>query len=44
MMKDASVLRITPYWRYDLNANSIYADVGDIAMMKDASTGKIELL
>ena len=44
MIKDASVGTLTADWRYDLNTNSIFADAGDRAMMKDASVGKIELL
>jgi len=43
-MKDASVGKITPDWKYDLNTNSLFADAGDLAKMKDASVGKIELL
>jgi len=44
MMKDASVFKITPDWRYDLNSNGINADAGDLAMMRDAAAGKIELV
>jgi hypothetical protein len=44
MMMDASVGKITPDWRYDLNTNGDLADAGDQAMMKDASVGKIELV
>ncbi|MEA2076234.1 MAG: carboxypeptidase regulatory-like domain-containing protein [Euryarchaeota archaeon] len=43
-MKDASVGKITPDWKYDLNTNGLFADAGDLAKMKDASVGKIELL
>ncbi|MBE0516138.1 MAG: carboxypeptidase regulatory-like domain-containing protein [Methanophagales archaeon] len=43
-MKDASVGKITPDWRYDLNNNGIFADPGDLAKMKDASVGKIDLI
>jgi hypothetical protein len=44
MMGDASVGKITPDWRYDLNTNGDLADAGDQAMLKDASVGKIELV
>ena len=43
-MKDASVGKITPDWKYDLNNNGIFADPGDLAKMKDASVGKIVLM
>jgi len=44
MMKDAAVGKITPDWRYDLNTNGVYADAGDVAMLRDASAGKITLV
>jgi hypothetical protein len=44
MMVDASVGKITPDWRYDLNLNGLVADAGDLAMLKDASVGRIELV
>ncbi|MBE0516137.1 MAG: carboxypeptidase regulatory-like domain-containing protein [Methanophagales archaeon] len=42
-IKDASVGKISPDWKYDLNDNGIFADAGDLAKMKDASVGKIFL-
>jgi len=42
-MENASIGEISPDWRYDLNRNSIAADAGDLAMIKDASAGNIVL-
>lgn len=44
LMKEASIGKNTPNWRYDLNTNGIFVDAGDLAMTKDAAAGKIVLV
>jgi len=40
----STIINCALWLKGDLNNNGIFADAGDLAMMKDASVGKIELL